>query len=60
MSDGRKNLAEVCANVTIHMVLREGETEEVALERFYNALYDGLCNNTEHHIDFEIEEQEVC
>lgn len=39
--------------VLIRMVIHEGETEAQAEDRLYNALYDGLCNNSEHLIDFE-------
>lgn len=50
---------ELCADVTIRMFLREGETEEQAQDRFYTALYEGLCMNAENQIDFTIEKQEI-
>lgn len=38
--------------LSVKMMMRENETEEQAQERLYNALYDGLCNNAEHQIEF--------
>lgn len=38
--------------ITVTMVKRPGESDEDAEERLYKALYDGLCNNAEHQIDF--------
>lgn len=50
----------ICAVVNITMSLRNGETEEQTQDRLYMALYDGLCNNAEHQIDFVFESQELC
>lgn len=50
---------ELRAEVTIRMFIRDGETEDQARGRLYLAIYDGLCNNVEHSIDFVINEQEI-
>lgn len=41
--------------LTVKMLKRENETEEQAQDRLYNVLYDGLCNNAEHQIEFTYE-----
>ena len=41
--------------LTVKMLKRENETEEQVQDRLYNVLYDGLCNNAEHQIEFTYE-----
>ena len=43
------------ATVTIHMMMRDGETEEQASDRLYDVMYDGLCRLADHEIDFWFE-----
>ena len=43
------------ANVRLELIMRDGETEEAALDRLYKLLYDGVCNTEEHNCDFWIE-----
>lgn len=45
-------MSKLTVMVSVTMQMRDGETEEQAQERFYTALYDGLCNNAEHEIEF--------
>lgn len=52
-------MEELCAEIVVRLSLRENETAKQAEDRLYNILYDGLCNNAEHQIDFELIQQNI-
>ena len=43
----------------VTMLMRDGESEENAADRFYNLLYNGVCNAADHHVNFEILSQKT-
>ena len=43
------------AYVEIRMMMRDGETAEEAENRLYDLLWEGLCCNAEHEVDFWID-----
>lgn len=46
------------ATVTVTLCMGENETIEDAKDRLYDVLFDGLCNNADHMVDFVVEEME--
>lgn len=43
-------------SVDFHLLMREGETVDEALQRFMEVVLDDLANLAEHHIDWNIAE----
>jgi hypothetical protein len=43
----------------LYLMMREGETEEEALERLTSLLDSELCNLADHHINYQVHEANV-
>lgn len=55
-------MKELKVDCSIYMEIRDGETEEEAVERLTQILDSELCNLADHHISYQIyqtEEREV-